>query len=445
MRTHDFETQTPGWGRTWLLLGTLTLTACGGTSDAPRAGQHPEEAVEKGAVSALNAPCGQDPEPTWSTPSFASGAEVATDGNLSLVVWRDGSRPGEIQAARVSKRGRLLDPEALQLNPSPSAQAGAPAVAFDGRQFLVIWQGEHSLFLARVKPDGTVAGPAQSIVAISGDPSSTPGIACTWRKCLAAWSDFGDPRRIRGVLVKSFDTGIHTQELTIATDTVAFSSYGVPVAWSDNRFLVAWSDARFGDPKLRAARVTSEGAVLDPAGIIISETAGAQTYVDLVGTKQGFFVAWSDSRNGTQDLFGTLVRSNGFVPDPDGFPLATGHGDVLPSLAYDGQRVLATWSRQRPDRFTIRGNVVMPDGTLSAPDGFLLSERDFVREVDSDVLFLDGQYFLAYGAAPTIDEPPFQVIVGTRVAPDGSRLDDPAIRISHSPSVEGASLAPSTR
>ncbi|MCP3144130.1 hypothetical protein [Pyxidicoccus xibeiensis] len=398
--------------------------------------------MSTGSSLTLNDSCEQDPGPTWSTPSFASGAEVASDGTRSLVVWRDGSRPGELLAARVSKGGRLLDPESLTLNPSPSVQAGAPAVAYDGRQFLVVWQGEHSLFLARVKPDGTVDGPVLPIVNISGDPSSTPGIACTWRRCLVAWSDFGDPRRIRGVLVKSHDTGVRTQELTLASDAVALSSFGVPVAWSDNRFLVAWSDTRFGDttPKLLATRVTSDGAVLDPTGILISDTPGAQTWLDVVGTQQGFFVAWSDTRHGTRDLFGTFVRPNGSVPDADGFLLSsTDPGDdVLPSLASDGQRVLATWSRVGPDRFSIRGNLVKPDGTVSTLDGFPLSDGDFVREVEQDVVFQDGQYFMAYSAAPAIDEPPFQVILGTRVRSDGTRVDDPAVRISHSPSVESA-------
>ena len=195
----------------WLLLGLLALAACG---VAPEALEAPGEEVQAGSVSAMhNKP---SPDPTLSTPTFATGTAVATDGNQSLVVWRDVLRPGEMFAARVSKNGKLLDPESLRLNPG-AVTPGSPAVAFDGRQFLAVWQGEHSLFLARVRPDGTVAGAPRVLASIGADPSSAPGIACTWRTCLVAWSDFGDPRRVRGVLVRALDTGVSTRELTIAT------------------------------------------------------------------------------------------------------------------------------------------------------------------------------------------------------------------------------------
>ncbi|NMO22329.1 hypothetical protein HPC49_38185 [Pyxidicoccus fallax] len=433
MRANGSSRHAPGWGWLWLLAVTLTLTAYGIEPESP---EPPASQAEAADVS-------QFPAPTWNTPSFASGAEVATDGSQTLVVWRDGSRPGEIHAARVSRRGRLLDPNALQLNPAPAFQAGAPAVAFDGRHFLVIWPGEHSLLLVRVQPDGRVLDGPRPIAAISGDPSSTPGIACTWRKCLATWVDFGDPRRIRGVLLKTQDSGVSTREVTLA-HTLAISSYGVPVAWSGQRFLVAWSDTRFGDftPKIVAARVTGEGDVLDPGGIVLSDTPGSQTWVDLVGTRQGFFVAWSDTRGGTARIFGTSVRLDGSIPDPDGAPLSRGPNDTLPSLAYDGQQVFATWSRLNPDRFSIRGNFVRSDGTVATPDGFRLSANEFVREVEQDVVFQGEQYFMAFGGAPTIDEPPFQVILGTRVRTDGTRVDIPALRISHSPSVEGTAALP---
>jgi hypothetical protein len=112
------------------------------------------------------------------------------------------------------------------------------------------------------------------------------------------------------------------------------------------------------------------------------------------------------------------------VPAPDGFPISTGPDeDITPALTYDGHRVLATWARLSPGRFSIRGKFSSSHGTPS----------------------VNGKYFLAYGAAPVVDEPPFQVILGTRVKKNGTRVDDPAIRISHSPSVEGTAPAPVAR
>ncbi|MFY0527046.1 hypothetical protein ACN28I_29200 [Archangium gephyra] len=85
------------------------------------------------------------------------------------------------------------------------------------------------------------------------------------------------------------------------------------------------------------------------------------------------------------------------------------------------------------------------DSTLASPDGFVLSGGEFLREVQQDVAVADGTHFVVYGAAPIVEEPPFQVILGTRVKKNGSRVDDPAIRISHSPSVEDAAGATGER
>jgi hypothetical protein len=432
------ETLAPRWGWKCLFLGVLALAACGVTPELLE-----EDAPAEGTVSAMRDGRHEpSPVPTYSTPSFAAAPAVATDGNQFLTVWNDSSRPGGIYAARV-KDGRLLDPESLRLNPAPALASG-PGVAYDGKQFLVVWGGESALFLMPVKRDGTVFGPSLPLAeAIS--PAGAPAIACGWRRCLVVFQNFVDPQGIRGVLVETDDMGLGTREIVIPS-TRPIPSFGLSVAWGHGRFLVTWSDARFGPAKLFAARVKRDGTVLDPSGIFLSDTPGEQTFHDVVATKQGFLVAWSDSRRGTEDIFGTLVRSNGSVPDRDGFPISSGpEDDHLPALAYDGQRVLATWTRLTPERMSIRGNFVKSDGRLAHADSILLSGNEFLREGDQDVVFGDGKYFMAYGGAPTVDEPPFQVILGTRLKKDGTRVDDPALRISHSPSVEETAMLPVAR
>ncbi|SEL58453.1 hypothetical protein SAMN05444354_1077 [Stigmatella aurantiaca] len=427
------KTQVSQWGWKGLLLGLLAQAACGAVPEALE--EAAREDAQEDSVPTLNAP--PSPEPTWSTPTFATGTAVATDGHQSLVVWRDVLRPSEMFAARVSKNGRLLDPESIPLNPESAFEPGAPAVAFDGEQFIVTWHGPSTLAVARVNRDGTLDGPPIALVETPGSGSSRSGIACTWRKCLVAWAEYLVPQGVRGIMVEFEGTGIRSREILIASPTPANTSFGVPVAFSNNRFLVAWSSDALSLPKVFAARVTYDGTVLDPGGFLLSDTPGAQTFLDAVGTRQGFLVAWSDSRTGTLDIFGTFVRPDGFVPNREGFPISTGPDeDFTPALAYDGHRVLATWARQSPGQITLLGNFVSAGGTLDPEDSFLLSDGAFARELDQDVVSLNGKFFMAYGAAPIVDEPPFQVILGTHVKKDGTRVDDPAIRISHSPSVE---------
>ncbi|WP_375769456.1 hypothetical protein NR798_00820 [Archangium gephyra] len=436
------EMQAPRWGRKVLVLGALVLAACGVTAEPPEAEPREEDAV----FAMRDSGGGQGPFPTWSTPTFAAVPALATDGQQFLTVWRDSGRPGELYAARVSKHGRLLDPDGIRLNLEPALKDGDPAVAYDGKQFLVVWQSEFTLNLVRVNRDGTVEPPVLPIVDTFTSPAPAPTIACGWRKCLVAWIDFDDPRSVRGVIVETDDSGLGTRELVISSPAPSLAAFGISAAWGHDRFLVVWSDERTGSPKVIAARVKANGTVLDPAGIPLSDSPGRQTNPDVVTTKHGFLVAWTDTRLGNPDIFATLVKSNGSVPDADGFPITTGpETEFLPALAYDGSRVLASWTRFSPERLSVRGNFVRSDGTLAAPDGFPLSNGEFIREGQSDVAFTDETHFVVYGAAPVVDEPPFQVILGSRVKKNGSLVDDPAIRISHSPSVEETAGAPGAR
>ncbi len=432
------ETQAPHRGWMWCVLATLVLAACGAAPEAPEA-----EPREEGSVSAMHdRGGGQGPLPTWSAPTFAAVPAMATDGHQFLTAWRDVLRPTELFAARVSAEGELLDPESIRLNLDPAVEVGDPAVAYDGRHFLVVWQSTLTMYLVRVDRDGTVVPPVLPIADIFSSPSPAPTIACGWRKCLVAWPDLATPPSIRGVIVKSDDTGLSTREVIIASPAVTFTSFGISAAWGHDRFLVVWSDVRTGAPKLVAARVRSDGTVLDPAGIPVSDSPGEQSFPDVVATKYGFFIAWSDTRLGTRDIFGTLVKANGTVPDPDGFLIESSPDDEIDSaVSYDGSRVLATWSRLSPERFSVRGSFVRGDSTLASPAGFEISAGEFVREVQQDVAYAEGKHFVAYCAAPTVDEPPFQVILGTRVKKNGSPADVPALRISHSPSVEDGTAA----
>ncbi len=434
--------QAPARGWKWWVLGTLVLAACGAVSEPPEV-----DPREEGSVSAMrDSGGGQGPLPTWSTPTFAAVPALATDGKQFLTVWRDVLRPTELFAARVSKEGKLLDPDSIRLNLAPAVQAGDPAVAFDGRQFLVVWRSEFTLNLVRVNRDGTVEPPVLTLADTFTSPAPAPTIACGWRKCLVAWIDFEDPRSVRGVIVESDDMGLGTREIVISSPAPSLAAFGISAAWGHDRFLVVWSDERTGTARVIAARVKADGTVLDPAGIPLSDSPGRQTLPDVVATKHGFLVAWTDTRLGNPDIFATLVKPHGAVPDPDGFPIATGpETELQPALAYNGSRVLATWSRLTPERFSVRGNFVRADSTLASPDGFVLSGGEFLREVQQDVAVADGTHFVVYGAAPIVEEPPFQVILGSRVKKNGSRVDDPAIRISHSPSVEGTAGATGSR
>lgn len=90
---------------------------------------------------------------------------VAFDGKNFLVVWQDfrNGRDYDVYAARVTETGKVLDPEGFPVVRRPANQA-RPAVAFAAGNHLVAWMDArqypvYGLYGARVSPEGEVLDP----------------------------------------------------------------------------------------------------------------------------------------------------------------------------------------------------------------------------------------------------------------------------------------------
>jgi hypothetical protein len=176
------------------------------------------------------------------TPAVAFG-----DGTY-LVAWQSGriaqgdlcsNGPdfiADIVAARLDKTGKELDPEPFVVSGAPDLQE-RPAIAFGGGVFLVVWQDlrngrDWDVRAARVGPDGQVLDPDGILVA-------------------------GQAR-----------------------------SQGAPrVAWDGKTFVVAWMDNSAGRYRVVAARLSPEGSVLDPEGIVVSVRDGVDSIFPAIASR----------------------------------------------------------------------------------------------------------------------------------------------------------------
>ncbi|MER3417418.1 MAG: hypothetical protein C4297_14590 [Gemmataceae bacterium] len=97
------------------------------------------------------------------------------------------------------------------------------------------------------------------------------------------------------------------------------------VAFGQGVFLVVWQDARNGkDWDVYAARVSSEGKLLDPDGILVAGGAHTQALPDVVWDGRQFQVVWQDFRSGTRyEIYGARLTSGGHVLDRNGQLLVT--------------------------------------------------------------------------------------------------------------------------
>ena len=202
---------------------------------------------------------------------------MAFDGTNYLVVWQDcrSGTSADIYGARVSRAGAVLDGAGIPISTAANDQS-APAVAFDGTNFLVVWQDGRSgtnsdIYGARVSRAGAV---------LDG-------------------------------------TGI-------PISTAANDQYAPAVAFDGTNYLVVWQDRRSGTTyDIYGARVSRAGVVREPAGFAISRGCRATRTSPQVAVNGSFLVVWRDRRSGTNwDVYGNRVNGAGGVLDGDGFAIA---------------------------------------------------------------------------------------------------------------------------
>ena len=175
----------------------------------------------------------------------------------------------------------------------------SPAIAFDGSNYLVVWN-DASIHAARVTPDRVVL-------------DSPP------------------------ILVSAGRTDISTKPA---------------VAFDGTNYLVAWDDWRNGTSlDLFAARVSREGQVLDSAGIAISQATLNQRYGAVAFDGTNYLIVWQDRRSGDFDIFASRVAPSGVVLDTGGIPISRAPDwQSEPAVAFDGTDYLVVWHDGRPSR-----------------------------------------------------------------------------------------------
>ncbi len=415
-------------GLRWALVFGALLAACGPVPDteAPEDEVAQEESTEATAQRRAPTPSA-DP-----LPLALSGPAVAYGGGKFLVAWWD-VREGGVYATRLRPDGTLVDPEGIRLNIGTEA-GGPPSIAYDGKQFVVVWDAGDTIDGVRVRPDGEVVGPVFTVLR-SDEFFGPVDIACSSKLCLVTFSVESDEgsvinaRRVTtgGVVLPELVRGITTGARLVGESTVA---------WNGKNFLIAWTDSRGGEatPDIYGARVKTDGTVLDPGGFPISEAAGEQRTPDVVWTGRRFLVVWSDGRGGDRDIFGARVHSSGRVDDPEGVPIATGTGDQLfPAVAHHNSKSLVVWQSDIGGLSRIRGARIHEDGTVMDPGAFAISSSDFDRETLPDVAYGGGLFLTAFSGSDSEDPSVPAFILSARVNHQTRLLDLNTLTRSSSP------------
>ncbi|WP_434045580.1 MULTISPECIES: hypothetical protein [Sorangium] len=332
---------------------------------------------------------------------------VAAGGPGYLVIWAEAAGGGDerLLALRLDHDGAALDAEPLLV--AEEHRLDGAAVASDGATFLVVWNTSNDRRARRVGGDGALLDEAPIDVAETTQGGGPPAVAYDGTNYLVVWSG---PRgteghHVRGARVTPTGVALDPESFTISLSSSSTSTSPrdrPAVACRPGECLVAWLDASEGTPGVVAARVTSEGTVLDAAGTSLVPGKNWRGPFAIAADSSGYLVvvgySHHDDATGVGEHRASAMRVDGDTGLPDAaltLLSTTPEPDAEVAAAFDGAAYLVAWadaqsaaSQRNPDIHAARlspggarleGNVLLSDvpsdqrGVAAAPsgDGFL--------------------------------------------------------------------------
>jgi hypothetical protein len=307
-------------------------------------------------------------------------ASIAYDGTNYLVVWEDG---GDIKGARLTPQGVVLDTMHIAMTSDIEENA---RVYFGNGMYLLVWQRKPGtyepadIYGARITPDGTVLDPDGFPISTASNSQSSPDLFFDGENFLVCWSDERAQQYYPDLYGARVDTSGNVLDpggIPISTRNYN-SAHHVTVSLSDTTYFVVWDYFNVGYARdIFASRVTTSGNVLDPEGIDLSYKCNTQTQPSISYDTSNYLVIWGDFRKNTQwDIYGMRVDTTGSLLDTVSFPICSYNNYQLgPSVCFNGTNYLATWMDFRSSLYYIYGARITQEGTVIDPNGFFIASN----------------------------------------------------------------------
>ncbi len=362
---------------------------------------------------------------------------IAWGGSCYLITWED-RRLGnwDVYAARVTAAGELLDSAGIAVSPAGNGQIDpAPAVAFDGTNFLLVWSDDRSgttdIYGARVNQAGALLDPNGIPISTAPDWQEYPSVSFGGSDYMVVWEDWrqSEESDIYGSRVTTSGNVLDTAGIPIST--ASDDQYTPVIAFDGTNYLVVWEDWRGVDPDIYGARVNQAGVVLDHGGIPISTAFDSQQSPSVGFDGTNFLAAWEDYRFGTiSEVYAARINSSGTVLDPTGFPVEgdTSLYGISTNVASGPAGCLVTWTFTWPYSINscVWGARVSSTGTVLDSSGIIVSSAANAQ-VQPAIGFDGNNYLVAYVSQGRSAYD----IYGMRVSQSGVSLDSGPIRVTN--------------
>lgn len=362
--------------------------------------------------------------------------DITAQGTTFMVAWADTRAGGnDIYGAQVSGSA-LVTPANGQVISSAAGTQMIARVASDGTSAVVAWvdyrttpPGNSDIYGTMINSAGTVQSPSGVLYGTAANPQANPQVAFDGTNYLVVWED------LRAIGADIYATRVSKAGAVIDVGfpiSVASNSQKLPcVTWTGAHYFVAWQDDRTtaGNFDIYGARVSTSGTVTDPSGLLINASANSQTAPAVANDGTNVLVVWQDDRitPGSHDIYGSRVGATGVVLEGGGVKISDAVGSQrAPSVAWNGSTYLAVWEDLRNSKIDIYGALISSSLVVGDPTGRVISAGTATRQQPS--VAVNGSTFMVawedVRSGLTFD------VYGTRVSSVGAVLDSPNLAIS---------------
>ncbi len=250
-----------------------------------------------------------------------------------------------------------------------------PAVAFDGTNWLVVWSDLRTLiskdiYGTRVDANGNPIETVSIPICTANYDQVAPAVAFNGSRYLVVWADSrtgsgAGNYDIRGALVDT--AGVVSPDFVISN--AADNQVEPDVAWAGagDTFVVTWQDRRSGIDAVYAGRIDGGGNRLDGNGFSIDDGLTAERFPAVACNGTNCLFCWQDGNPPNEDPVARRFDPFAGTIDISNIALKTNRQgrDSRCDVAYDGTaNYVAVWQDSRAGNFDIyAGRVAAADGT----------------------------------------------------------------------------------